>query len=108
MAVKIHIADIGTVIEIQFLDRGQPVDLTTATEKEIIFRTPKGILKTQSGTFVGTEAGDGTDGRIRWTSTLSTDWDIDGEWGIQGRVAFSGGTEFRSEKKTFQVECNYI
>lgn len=106
MSENIHVGDIGTVVEVQFVECGTPVDISTATSTQIAFRNPNGIVVVVTAVFTGTEAGDGTDGRIRWTSTTSTDWDISGEWTIQAKVVLTGGATFRSEKKNFQVDEN--
>ena len=102
MAKDIHVGDIGTVIEVAIVDQaGVAVDISLATTKEIILKKPAGTTDTKTAAF----SGDGTDGKMRFVTTLAGDLDTDGDWFVQGHVVIPAGT-WHSDVGTFPVLPN--
>ncbi len=97
---EIHIADIGTVFEIEFKDGTTTVNISTATTKNIIFCKSDGTKDTKAGVFTT----DGTDGLLRYT-TVANDLNISGLWKIQGHIIISGGS-WKSSIGLFEVHKN--
>jgi len=80
---------------------GKPHDLTGASPLQVIARAPSGAVST----FTASLAGDGTDGRIIYT-TVSGDLDESGTWQYQARVVFADGADLRSEITTLEISPN--
>ncbi len=97
---EIHKGDIGTVFEVEILEKGVTLDISLATVKEIKFRKPDRSSVTMTGVFVT----DGTDGLIQYT-TVADDLDQTDDWEIQGFVRDAVG-EWHSEKGEFKVYGN--
>ena len=100
MASEVHLNDIGTIFEVTLKDGGTIVDVSGATTKEIIFRSPAGVVKTNTASFKT----DGTDGVIQYT-TIADDLDEEGRWGIQGRIVLSTG-DWKTDLDEFLVHRN--
>jgi hypothetical protein len=102
MACEIHIGDVGTrfMFTIQDCDTATPVDVSSATSIEIIFKKADGSALTVSGAFFT----DGTDGKVYY-DTANEDVDKVGYWKVQGKVNFPEG-KFYSDIHKFQVFDN--
>jgi len=101
MALNIQIGDTGTIIELELKNGSQIVDVSTATTQEIIFRKPDGATTlTKASSFTT----DGTDGLIRYLS-LAADFDIAGNWEMQGHIITPAG-EWRTLIIKFKVVAN--
>ena len=93
---------VGTTLQLELLDDGAVVDVSSATTKEIILEKPDGSTVTKTAAFVT----DGTDGKIKYT-TIAGDLDQVGRWRIQGRIISSSGN-WPSEAGTFRVKANLV
>ena len=102
MACEIHIGDIGTrfLFTIQDCDSTDPVDVSTASSVEIVFKKANGTNLVVVGTFLT----DGTDGKVYY-DTVAGDIDQTGYWKVQGKVNFPTGL-FYSDIHKFQVYAN--
>lgn len=98
----IHVGDIGTVFTLTIKDEdGSPVDLSSATIKQILFKSPKTkTLLTKAATFVTS----GSDGKIQY-ETIDGDLDESGLWKIQGYIESPSWTGHTS-KEDFVVYPN--
>ena len=99
---KIHLGDIGTVIEltVKDADTNVAVDISAATTKQLKLRSPTGIDKTTTAVFKT----DGTDGVIQYT-TITDDLDEQGVWELQAYVVTPSFTN-HSSIDTFIVSGN--
>jgi len=101
---EVHLNDIGTIFRATIndcVDGVQSVlDISSATTKELVFKTPLGILKTKTASFTT----DGTDGQIEWT-TINGDLDEIGEWKLQAYIVLPSGS-WRSDIGCFIVNEN--
>lgn len=101
MSCGIRQNDIGTEIRVQISNCSDvPIDISTCSSKEIIFKKPNGTLVTKSASFVT----DGADGLIYYTIE-SGDLDTVGTWKIQAVVSF-GSYDFHSNFESFRVYRN--
>lgn len=101
MSASITAGDVGTVIRYTIKDQdGVVVDISTATTKQIILRSPAGKKLTKTATFTTS----GTDGKIQY-STQAGDIDTPGVWSRQAKIVLPGGT-FYTDILTFPVEVN--
>jgi DUF4097 and DUF4098 domain-containing protein YvlB len=102
MACEIHIGDVGTrfLFTIQDCDDVNPLDVSTASSIEIIFKKPDSSTLTVTATFLT----DGTDGKVYY-DTVAGDIDQVGRWQVQGKVTFPTGV-FYSDIHKFQVYAN--
>ena len=93
--------DVGTVITVTLTDSaGAVVDVSTATNKQILLRTPAGSVLTNTATFTT----DGEDGKIKY-SVGSNVLKEDGNWEIQANMVLTAGS-WRSSIGTFKVNTN--
>jgi len=99
---EIHVNDIGTVFTITIREGTAPVDISTATTKNIIFKRQDQSINTVAGSFVT----DGSDGQITY-STVSGDLSVSGEYCIQAKIVMPAGT-WNSEVDHFDVYKNLI
>ena len=99
-ADEIHVDDIGTTIQLTFLDGTSVVDISGASTKEIWIQDPDGLTAKKAGTY----SSDGTDGKLYY-DTVADDLDQAGIWYVQGYVVLAGGT-WHSDKKTMKVHAN--
>ena len=101
VTTEIHVGDIGTIFEITVKDGAAIVNVSSATTKELFFLKPDGTKVTKPLVFKT----DGTDGILRYTTTVATDLDKDGTWTLQVHVVISTG-EWRSSTPAFTVHKN--
>lgn len=102
-ANEIHIGDIGTIFEVTLMDDVVPVDVNSATSKKIIFEKPDGTIVENDATFKT----DGSDGIIRYTTSLASELDQKGNWKIQANVTLPIG-QWSSDIDRFKVYENII
>ena len=100
MASEVHLNDVGTAFEVTIKDGSDAVDVSAATTKEIIFRSPAGVKKVKAASFKT----DGTDGIIQYT-TVADDLDEEGRWGIQGHIVLGSG-DWNTDLDEFLVHRN--
>lgn len=100
---EVHVGDIGTKLMITFLKDGEPVDISLCTLKEILIEKPDATILTKTAIFET----DGTDGKIFWLTTISTDFDLPGQWKVQGKISIGGGT-WRTQVGVFRVYDNIV
>lgn len=101
MTAEIHKGDIGTKFLITITDNGVAIDVSAATTKEIHLKSPGGVLSTKTALFNT----DGTDGKIYWTTTASSDLDEVGTWQIQAHLIIGTGN-WHTSSSDFQVNEN--
>jgi hypothetical protein len=97
---EIHVGDIGTILEATIKNINTPVDISSATTKNILLKKPAGTVLTKAGVFTT----DGTDGQLQYT-TISGDLNEDGVWEIQAHVILPAGN-WHSDIKKFSVFPN--
>ncbi len=101
---EVHYNDIGTEFLVTIKDcvSGTPtvLDVSSATTKELTFKSPSGVSATKSAVL----ATDGSDGKIKYT-TVDGDLDEVGTWRIQAKIGIGGGV-FRSDVGSFKVYEN--
>ena len=103
---EVHLDDIGTIFRATINDCDEItgiqsiLDISSATTKELIFKSPLGIVKTKTASFTT----DGTDGKIEWT-TVAADLDVIGEWKLQAYIVLPSGS-WRSDIGCFTVYEN--
>mgnify|MGYP001567167843 FL=1 len=93
------VGDIGKDIEVTVMEDGAVLNISTATTKELIFTHADGTTKTFAAAFVGT----GTDGKIKYTTVLTSDFDKPGRWQVQWHVIV-GSRNIKGEAKGFVVD----
>ena len=98
---EIHIGDIGTIFEITLMDDLAVVNVAPASEMLIIFTKPDGSKVINAAKLTG----DGSDGKIRYVITLSTELDQNGSWKIQANVTLPSG-QWSSNIDRFRVYKN--
>lgn len=82
MSNEIHLNDVGTQFLVTIVDANEnPMDISDATLKEIVFKKPSGALVSKEAVFFST----GSDGKIYYV-TQSDDLDEIGSWKIQCHV----------------------
>lgn len=88
-ANEIHQGDIGTAFTVTIMDDTAIVPIQSATvTKQIKFKKPSETVVTKDAVFVT----DGTDGKMRWTTTTVDDLDEAGKWYLQGYLVITGFT----------------
>ena len=92
----------GAVIEYQILDQDgvTPLDISAATNTQLIFKNPSGVTITKTAAFVT----DGTDGKLQYV-TVAGDLVGYGAWQIQAHLTLLGA-DGRTEVERFGVEKN--
>lgn len=91
----------GVVIEMTVgRGDGTPVDLSAASKKDFVFRTPSGTVMTKAASFVT----DGQDGKLRYVTTAG-DLVPAGLWELQADIIIAGFSG-RTARVTFRVEEN--
>jgi hypothetical protein len=107
-----HVGDIGTEFIVQILtcdvcgtNQLVPVDVSTATTKEICLQSPDATTHFTAG-FASAPCGlgDGTDGKISYVTASAADLNRDGTWKIAAKIIFADGRVLRTDFKTFQVK----
>lgn len=76
---------VGLVVTFTVKRDGIPLDISTASTKNLLFNPPSGSLLTKAGTFVT----DGTDGKLRYT-TIAGDLDEAGVWEVAADIVMTG------------------
>lgn len=100
MSEEIHRNDIGTKFLVTILDDTSALDISTASEKKIIFKKSNGFVVEKTAEFNT----DGSDGKVYYT-TVADDLSITGIWSIQAKVVLPTGT-WRSDTQNFEVYSN--
>lgn len=75
----IQVGVINLVIRTVIMERGLVVDLSTATIKQLVLKSPKGIIQIKAAIFTT----DGRDGMIQYTTTSINDLNESGTWQVQ-------------------------
>ncbi len=99
-ADEIHKGDIGTLLKITVKDGTAPVDVSSATTKNVVLKRPAGSVLEKPAAFFT----DGTDGIVTYT-TVSGDMSEIGTWEIQAFLII-GTSQFNSDIKKFKVHRN--
>ena len=101
MTCAVQLNNVGTVFRVTFQTcAGAALDISSATTKEIIFKSPGGTRTTKDGSYTNT----GTDGQLEYSSEAGFLSET-GEWFIQGHVII-GAQDFRTTVGTFTVDKN--
>jgi hypothetical protein len=98
---QLHVGDKNFTFAVTITEDCQPIDISSATDIDIIFSKPDGTSVIKSAVFVT----DGTDGKIKYI-TIDNDIDQAGVWKIQAVVTLGTGSLYHSAVKTFKVFCN--
>lgn len=96
----LRLGDIGTAIRLTLLDGATPVNISSATIKQIIFQKPDGTRVEKTATFLT----NGSDGKLQYL-TQAGDLDQTGTWKVQGYVAMPQWTG-KTEIAKFKVVSN--
>lgn len=94
----INAGDHGWVAKLRIVEDGGPVDLSSFTTRQMIFRSPTGATVTKVASFDS----NGQDGLLRYV-VQSGDIAVPGLWHVQARVAKTGA-EITSAALPFEVE----
>ncbi len=100
MASEIHVGDVGTQLIMTVKDDGAVVNISSASDLDVIIRKPDGVSYSKTGTLYT----DGTDGKMSYTS-ITGDFADAGNYKIQGKVVLGSGTYYTSISH-FKVFCN--
>jgi hypothetical protein len=92
---------IGVIIELTITEDDVAVNLSSATTKNIVLRSPSGVVATKTGAFVT----DGSDGKLKYTTTAEADLNEAGFWKAQAALVMTGFTG-RSSSAQFEVMSN--
>ena len=94
----ITVDDYGWVGKLRLVQDATPVDISSYTTRQFIFKSPVGTVTTKAATFDD----DGTDGILKYT-VADGDIDRSGSWRVQARISKTG-VELTSDPLHFQVE----
>ncbi len=83
---RAHVGDTGTKLLKTVTDGTNPIDLSSASVKEVHFYGPGGVTLSIPASFET----DGTDGQIFVLTTVGT-WTVDGDWQEQVHVTLPTG-----------------
>lgn len=98
---SIHLNDVGTVINVTITDvSGTAIDISDATNKQIILQPEDGSNKTKSASFTT----DGSDGKINYEIS-GGDIDEPGNWRVQSFIVTPAGS-WSSSVDDFNVAPN--
>lgn len=90
---------VGVVIEYTVLDSsGQPLNISAASSKKLIFRKPDRVILEKNADFVT----DGSDGKLKYT-TVEGDLVPHGNWRAQADIIVPGVVDGRTEVEVFDV-----
>lgn len=110
---EIHENDVGTEFLVTIVECTNgvetPIDISSATLMQIVFRNPAGLVVTKAATFTSIASGgtgDGTDGRISYF-TVDQDLTPTGDFKIQGIVTTPMG-KWSSTIDKFKVTKNLL
>jgi hypothetical protein len=95
--------DTGIPIRVTVTLDGAPVDISSATTRQILIKriAPVGALKT----FTATLPGGGTDGVLQYV-TQTGDLSPTGRYQIQARLALGGSYDYRTDVGEFEIAGN--
>ena len=99
---EIHLGDIGTSLQLEIVEDGVALDISTATSLKMRFQKPSGSTLDKDASFVT----DGSDGLIRYV-TVSGDLDEAGTWTRQAFMQI-GSWHGQSSRVQFVVRGNII
>ncbi|MFA5216867.1 BppU family phage baseplate upper protein [Sulfuricurvum sp.] len=99
---EVHVGDIGTKFLVTVKEGDDPVDISEATTKNIIFKKPNGTSVTKAGIFET----DGTDGKIYYKTLSASDLDVAGIWTIQASIVLPSLGTWKSSIGNFKVYDN--
>ena len=102
MSDEIHVGDIGTRIELTVLKDNLPLNLSTATDIDLVIGRPTAAKLTVTPTFVT----DGTDGKVYYLTVIN-DLSEAGIYQLQIIATFSGG-KWHSEIVKMRVYANVL
>ncbi len=98
---EIHEFDIGTELIVTISEGAVPVDVSTASVKDIVLTKPDGVTNvTKTAIFDS----DGIDGKVKYVTILN-DLDAVGQWKIQAIITLSTG-KWSSDIGSFRVYKN--
>jgi len=105
-ANEIHVGDIGTTFEgtvygVNSLGESYIVDISSATNLEIMFQKDDGSVVTKTAELTS----DGSDGKMEY-NIIEGDLDQVGDWKMQGRVHMTGGFRWSTDIFDFEVHAN--
>lgn len=93
--------DVGAVLRLTIKDGGSAVNISGASAKKFELAKPDGTLTEVTAVFVT----DGTDGKLKWTTTSANDLDQAGPWSVQAKITDAGGP-WRTRPVDFYVNAN--
>ena len=103
IASYIQVGMVGLEFRPHFVDQdGSDLDISAATTKTLRFTSPVGTSTDVTAGFLTT----GTDGRLSYTTTATTELDEYGEWEVQPYVSDGGGLQVWGPVYTFEVHEN--
>jgi len=102
MANIVHVGDTKIIFRITVKDDGVVRDISSQSALAILLENASTGV---SVSYTGSLTTDGTDGAFEYSTATSSilPAGADGEWRIQGKVTFSDGTVFHTEKSTFDL-----
>lgn len=92
---------IGVKFDITIKENGVVVDLSSVSQKNLIFLRPDGSRLVKATSFINT----GTDGQLRYTS-IAGDLDLLGPHELQIDLIFPAGYDGPTDIGSFWVEAN--
>lgn len=92
-------------------DTGEPANVSAATDRDIFFLKPDGTVVPNTAewtTVPNGGAGDGSDGKLDYTTSGANELDQIGHWEWQARVndELVGALDNRGEVRSFEVKKN--
>ncbi len=100
MPSEIHINDVGTRFLATIQDNGTVVDISSASQIQMIFRRPSDEVFYRTGSLLTS----GIDGKVYY-DTVSGDLSNVGMHKLQAKVYLPSGTYY-TDIYSFQVNCN--
>lgn len=102
MSDEIHESDIGTVFEITVEEDDVAIDISGVVTKQVILMAPDETATAYDAAFVT----DGSDGKMKYTTTSDAILTPAGVWFLQARVAWSASQDWKSDIHEFRVYEN--
>lgn len=97
---EVHLGDIGTKLILEVQEDGVALDISSASTKEILLKSPSGVVVAYAASF----STDGTDGLMEYATTTD-DLDEAGIWRMQGHLILaSPAGEWHSARVDFHVK----
>jgi len=100
MPSEIHINDVGTRFLATIKDNGQPVNLSSTSQIQMIFRRPNDELLYRVGSLLNS----GINGEVYYDTVVGDLVDA-GMHKLQAKVYLPSGT-YHTDIYSFQVHCN--